>query len=221
MSMRRMLRASGLAVFAATVLAAGSITLGSTAAMAAGCGGAVAAGTSCTLTGTLTLGAGTLTLTSPSSLSWTGTVTGNTQSIVDTTASDQQLTATDATGSGAGWHITTSATTFTSGGNTLPDTGTFSFGSATSVTSISAPTASCVSTCTLPTNSTTYPVAITTALAPTAVTIYDTSATTGVGAILIGGSTNPNPAGWWVTVPGSTVPGTYTSTITMQIISGP
>jgi hypothetical protein len=53
------------------------------------------------------------------------------------------------------------------------------------------------------------------------VVIYDTSASTGLGQIVIGGSTATNPVGWWVYVPASASAGSYTSTITMEIISGP
>jgi len=53
------------------------------------------------------------TLTSPSSLTWAATDTGSDQSAVDAVAGDQQLTAADNSGTGAGWHITVSATTFT------------------------------------------------------------------------------------------------------------
>jgi hypothetical protein len=192
-------------------------------ASAGACGTAIPAGTSCTMTGTVTLSGGTLTLTSPSSLTWTGSLTGLDQSLVDTTALDQQYTVDDATGSGAGWHVTTSATTFTNGTHTFNNTGTFvTNGSVSSVTSTSAPTATCTATCTLPTNTTTYPVAITTAATtPTPVTIYDTAVNTGMGQIVIGGSTQTNPVGWWVNVPASASSGSYTSTITMQITSGP
>jgi hypothetical protein len=223
--MRRMLRASGMVVFLASAVTGGTLAFGASAALAGPCGTPVAAGTSCTLTGTATLTGGTLSLTSPASLTWLGSVTGSPQSIVDVVPADQQLLVSDLTGSGSGWHITTSATTFTSGGNTFPNTGTLVFtGSTSSVTATTAPTVACVVvlTCTVPTDTTTYPVAITTApAAPTAATVYDTSTSTGIGAILIGGSVTPNPVGWWVNVPATALAGTYTSTITMQIISGP
>jgi hypothetical protein len=68
----------------------------------------------------------------------------------------------------------------------------------------------------------TYPVAITTAAAtPTPVTIYEAAVGTGLGEILIGGSASANPVGWWVSIPGTAVPGTYTSTVTLAIISAP
>jgi hypothetical protein len=225
MTMRRTLRVSGLAALAASILAFGSLAAGSPAALAAGCGSPVVVGTSCTLTGTLTLGGGSLSLTSPSSLTWAGTLTGSALSVVDTVAADQQLTVLDATGTGSGWHISTSATTFTTGSKTLGNTGTLVFtGSTSSITATTGPTGACVVvlTCTLPSDTTTYPVAITTAAsAPPASTIYDTGSGTGVGAVLIGGSAAANPAGWWLNIPATTSAGTYTSTITMQIISGP
>ncbi|MEQ4717578.1 hypothetical protein [Nonomuraea sp. B19D2] len=175
------------------------------------------------MTATAALTAGTLTLAAPASLSWATTLNGNNQSLVDTTAADQQYTVNDATGSGTGWHVTTSATTFTNGTFTLPNAGTFvTNGSTSSISSTNAPTATCSGTCTLPTNSITYPVAITTAAAsPTPVTIYNAAAASGLGEVVIGGSTAANPVGWWVNIPASASAGSYTSTITMAIISGP
>jgi len=203
---------------AAVVLAAGP-------AEAAPCGTAVAAGTSCTMTGSLDLSGGTLTLTSPSALGWTATLTGLDLDLVDATTAHQSYVVDDATGSGDGWHVTVSATQFSTGGGTpllLANTGTFSTnGSTSSITSTTAPSPDCSSgsTCTLPTNTTTYPVAITTAAtSPTPVTIYDTSAGTGLGSITIG---TTDPVGWWLYVPANTAPGTYTSTVTMEIISAP
>jgi hypothetical protein len=223
MLMRRLLSALGVLVILASGLTTGAVALMSGTADAAACGGAVAAGTSCTLTGTVTLSAGSLTLTSPSSLAWTGALTGSDQSLVDTVSGDQQYTVDDATGSGAGWHVTTSATTFTNGSHTFANTGTFvTNGSVTSITASGAPTATCTGTCTLPTNTTTYPVAITTAASsPTPAVIYDTATATGLGQIIIGGSAQPNPVGWWVNVPASASAGSYTSTITMEITTGP
>jgi hypothetical protein len=223
MRMRRLLHSLGVFVVLAGGLTAGSMALIASPALATACGSAVAAGSSCTMTGTVSLSAGSLTLTSPASLSWSSTLTGSDQNLVDTNAPDQQYTVNDATGSGSGWHVTTAATTFTNGSHTFPNTGTFSTnGSVTSITATSAPTATCTGTCTLPTNGTTYPVAITTAASsPTPAVIYDTAAATGLGQIVIGGSAAANPVGWWVFVPASASVGSYTSTITMAIISGP
>ncbi len=151
---------------------------------------------------------------------------GRAQDVVDTTAADQEYGVDDASENAAGWHVTTSATTFTSGANTLPDTGTFmTNGSTTSATDNTPPTAACVTagTCTVPTgNTVTYPVAITTAATtPTPVTIYSAAAASGIGDIRIGGSTAANPVGWWVHIPATAVSGSYTSTVTMAIVSGP
>jgi alpha-tubulin suppressor-like RCC1 family protein len=166
---------------------------------------------------------GVLSLTSPGSLTWAVTGNGTNQSVVDTVAGDQQLTVNDNTFSGAGWHVMVSATTFTNGTHTLPNSGTVSFtGSITSALAITAPTATCVTSCTLPTDTTAYPVVITTAASsPTFYTTYDTSALTGKGAMTIGGSAAVNPIGWWVQVPGSIYAGTYTTTVSLEIISGP
>jgi hypothetical protein len=223
MLMRRLLHALGVLLILAGGLTAGSVALMSGTASAAGCGTAVPAGSNCTMTGTVTLTGGALTLMSSSSLSWAATLTGSDQSVVDVVSGDQQYTVNDATGSGAGWHVTAAATTFTNGAHTFSNTGTFvTNGSVTSITATTAPTATCTGTCTLPSNSTTYPVAITTAASsPTPVIIYDTAAATGLGQIIIGGSAQPNPVGWWVNVPASASAGSYTSTITMAIISGP
>jgi len=44
---------------------------------------------------------------------------------------------------------------------------------------------------------------------------------TGLGAIVIGGSTATNPLGWWLSVPATALSGTYTSTVTVSVASGP
>jgi hypothetical protein len=162
-----------------------------------------------------------LSLTVPTSLSWALTGTGVDQSAVDPNAGDQQFTVGDSLT--AGWNIVVSATTFTNGTHTLANTGTFNFtGSLTSPVSTTAPTATCVGTCTLPTNTTTYPVNIITAAAsPTAYKVYDTAASTGEGVMTLGVSTAASPIGWWVQVPAASYAGVYTSTVTIEMVSGP
>jgi len=207
----------GAGIGGPTLLAAG-------AAQAVACGSAEPALTACTLTGTLGITAGLLNLTTPSALAWATTSTGFDQVLVDTTTAHQSYLVNDATGSGAGWHVTLSATTFTNGAATLANSGTFSTnGSSSSQSSSSAPTAACsaLSTCVAPSNITTYPAAITTApTTPTAVDIWDAStANTGMGSITIG--IGANPVGWWLIVPAKSTAGSYTSTVTLEIISGP
>jgi hypothetical protein len=95
-------------------------------------------------------------------------------------------------------------------------------GSISSVTASSAPSSSCLASCTLPSDTVTYPVAITTApSSPPAATIYDTPAGSGAGSIIVGGNSAADPAGWWINVPASTLFGTYTSTVALTISSGP
>ena len=163
-----------------------------------------------------------LEMAAPTSLTWAVTDTGVDQSTVDTVAGDQQLTVGDGTGTGNGWHITISATTLTTGTYSLPDSGALNVtGSTGSATSTSAPTATCVSSCTLPANTTTYPVMASTGSSPPSYTIYDTSANSGEGAMTLGGSTAADPFGWWLNVPASVRVGSYTSTVTLTLISGP
>jgi hypothetical protein len=224
--MRRSLRMLAVLAFLTGGLAPVLIALTPGTASATSCGAPIAAGSNCTLTGTLDLTGGTLQVTSPASLSWADTLNGLNQSVVDVTAGDQQYTVNDATGTGAGWHVTMSGTTFTNGSHTLPDATTFSTnGSTTSATGTTAPTATCTATCSPPTDSTTYPVAITTAAtSPTPFTIYDTAANSGLGQVVIGGSAAANPVGWWLAIPADVYYGTggvYTSTITVAVVSAP
>jgi|ERR1017187_1481532 hypothetical protein len=203
-----------------------SVLLGAGSAQAATCPGTpVAAGTPCSITGTLTMLSGTLTLTVPTALAWGETVNGLDQHLVDATTADQTYQINDATGTAPGWNVTVAATQFTdaAGPYTLADALTFATnGSVSSMTSTLAPTAACTSgsTCTLPTDTTTYPVAITTGVAVTPVKIYDASALTGLGTITIG-SPGANPVGWWLNVPSNTIQGTYTSTVTLELVQGP
>jgi hypothetical protein len=170
---------------------------------------------------------GPLDLTSPGSLGWAATLNGANQSAVDGTAADQQFTVDDETATGpttaAGWHITVAAVTFTSGSHTLANSGTLALtGSLTSVTATTGPSVSCVVSCTPPGNTTTYPVAITTAAsAPTPATVFDAPVKTGLGPVLIGGHSAANPVGWWVSIPASARAGSYTSTVTVAVVSGP
>jgi hypothetical protein len=206
------------------VICAGVLTGAGTAQAAICPGTPVVAGTTCTDTGTLTFTAGVLNLLSPIALTWTAVDNGLNQLLFDSNTAHQTYTVDDATGSGAGWNVTVSATTFTNGTVSLPLAGTFSTnGSVASQAATTAPTATCTSgaTCTLPTDTTVYPVAITCAAsAPTPYKIYDTSAATGLGSIVIG---YPGAAavGWWVAVPANAVPATYTSTVTLEVISAP
>ena len=234
---RRFLALAGATVLLAGGMGASALFTGGTADAAA-CTGANPSGTACTITGTLDLTGGTLTMTTPTALGWGTTITGADQLLSDPTAADETYTVDDATGSAAGWHVTASATAFTS---TVPTTATLGTSGALTATfatngslgltagalSTTAPTAACAAstTCTVGTNSVagSYPVTITAGQAATVtpVNVYDAPIGSGVGTIVVGGSTAANPVGWWLNVPSNTLVGTYTSTISLELISGP
>lgn len=231
--LRNLIRRRDIRFLAAGVLLAGGIgapvLLGAGAAQAQTCGTATDSGVSCTLTGTLGLTGGTLNLTPPAALGWGTTGTGVDQQLVDNTGggADETYLVDDATGSGAGWHVTASATTFTSTSPaaTLANTGTFQTNGSVGVESdTTAPTAACAtnSSCTLPSDTVDVPVdIITAATSPTPSTIYATGTGSGLGSIMIGGSSAANPVGWWLNVPANTLAGSYTSTVTLAVVSAP
>jgi hypothetical protein len=119
------------------------------------------------------------------------------------------LTATDTTGTGAGWNLTISSTQFTTGGGT-PHTLAANASAITGVTSVCA-----TGTCTNPTNAVTYPVVVPAAATPpTAVKFVNAAASTGMGAFTV----TPTVG---VFVPSTTFAGSYSSTLTVSIVSGP
>ena len=165
---------------------------------------------------------GPLTVTAPGSLTWALALNGVNQNIADAVAGDQQLAVSDETLTGAGWDVTISATTFTNGAHTLPDTGTFVLtGNVSSITASAAPSLACTLSCIPPNDAVTYPVSVTTGSSPSPVSVYEASADSGLGGILLGGSSAADPFGWWVKVPGNAWHGAYTSTVTVAIASGP
>jgi hypothetical protein len=120
------------------------------------------------------------------------------------------MTVNDATGSGTGWNVTITSTTFSTGGGT-PKTLSTSASTTTGVTSL----CSGGTTCTNPTNAIGYPLAIPAgATAPTAVKLFNAAANTGMGSFTI---TPTNQ----VSIPANTFAGTYTSTVTVAVVSGP
>jgi hypothetical protein len=179
--------------------------------------------TNCTIGGSSELTAGDLTVQGAATMSLNGTLTGVNQMI----AGDPDLTVVDATGSGDGWQLTASASTFTnvSDSDVLIDANYLIFdgssGSADDTDDV--PSAVCVgsNTCTSVTNhGVSYPVDLTTAPSgATALTILNAAVGSGLGSFDIGGGTNPGT--FWLNVPANTKAGTYTSTITMSIASGP
>jgi hypothetical protein len=154
---------------------------------------------------TATLSAGSLAFVSgPPAVSFTALLNGTNLAPIDA----QALDVSDATGSGSGWNITATSTTFTTGSHTLATTAT---------TIADAPTVACdaLSTCTAATNSITYPYTLPAATsAPTATKLFDAAANTGIGNQTV------TPT-WTLSVPSGTLAGTYTSTWTFSLVSGP
>jgi WxL domain surface cell wall-binding len=156
-------------------------------------------------TATANISAGSLAfVTSPPNVTFNATLNGANQNVTAT----QALDVSDGTGSGAGWNITATSTTFTTGSVTL---------STTATTVQSAPTTACdaSSTCTLATNSVSYPYTLPAAAsAPTATKVFNAAANTGQGNQTV-------TVTWQLNVPANTVAGTYTSTWTISLVSGP
>ena len=119
------------------------------------------------------------------------------------------LTVQDTRGTGAGWNLTVTSTTFTTGGGS-PQT------LATTASSLTGVTSSCsTGTCTNPSNAQTYPISVPAAAsAPTAVKFFNTTANNGMGRFTV----TPTVG---VTIPQNAFAGTYTSTVTLSIVTGP
>lgn len=114
------------------------------------------------------------------------------------------------TGSAAGWNVTITSTQFKTGGAT-PRTLATTASHATAVTGVCAGGASCVN----PTNSVTYPLAVPAgSTAPSAVKLNNAAAGTGTGIFTL----TPTIG---VSVAANAFAGTYTSTVTVALVSGP
>ncbi len=167
-------------------------------------GGAYAAPAGAT-SATATLTAGSLAFVSaPPAVSFSATLNGSDLAPTST----QALDVGDSTGAGAGWNITGTSTTFTAGARTLPTTAT---------TVAAGPTVACDAsvTCTTATNSVTYPYSLPAATtAPTATKLFNAAASTGMGNQTV------TPT-WKLSIPANSFAGSYTSTWTLSLVSGP
>jgi hypothetical protein len=113
-------------------------------------------------------------------------------------------------GSAAGWNVTITSTQFTTGGATPRKLATTASG-ATGVASVCAGGASCV----IPSNSVSYPLTVPAGSSPpSAVKLANAAAGTGTGIFTI------TPA-IGVSVPANSFAGSYTSTVTIALVSGP
>jgi len=114
------------------------------------------------------------------------------------------LTVADATGSGQGWNLTVTGTSFTANGKALPN-------DALTITGITV----VKNAGKVPANTIGYPVAVPLgASAPTAVKFFSASADSGMGKFTI----TPAVA---LSVPAETYAGSYSSTITLSVVAGP
>ncbi|HEX5501163.1 MAG TPA: WxL domain-containing protein [Thermomicrobiales bacterium] len=158
-----------------------------------------------TTTATATVSGGALSETTGATPSITATLDGTDQTKTYTLP----LTATDPTGTGAGWNLTITSTAFSTGGAT-PRT------LATGASTITTASSSCAQgTCTAPTNAITYPLTVPAgATAPTAVKFFNAAANSGMGQFTV----TPTVS---VSLPANTYAGTYTSTVTLAIVSAP
>jgi hypothetical protein len=221
-------------------LAAGASIAAPGMANATACTGLTASLGSCTTLGTATLTGGGLTMVSPTSLTWTGLLTGTTQTLYDTGPLDTFIDVLDLRGllgssTSSGWNITASATPFTGTtthavipDNTAGEVLAFGGGS-TSAGAVNPPSSVCVvaGTCTAASDTlTSYPVYVPTSSAQTAptATIYTAQAGSGTGIVQVGSSAVAPatfPAVWSVTLPATVAPDAYLSTITMTIAATP
>jgi hypothetical protein len=152
---------------------------------------AFALGVTGTVTGTAGIGLGL-----PSAPTFAATLTGDDQTVTYAPA----LGVTDARGTGAGWHLSASATPLTDGSaHTLGQ----------QVTAV-AQACHAGSTCTVPASSLGLPVTVGT----TASNIYSAAANFGLGKIDV----TPTVT---VAIPGNAFAGSYTSTITFSATTGP
>lgn len=145
-----------------------------------------------------------LSLTVPSAASFPSLALDGTDQNATTTVT---LKPDDETTAHSGWNITETSTAFSDGsGHTLSTTATV-----TTAASASATTGNCV----LPTNSIGYPVTLPAgSTPPTAVKVYNAASGTGQGSTNVALS-------YRLAVPANTFRGTYTSTWTFAIVSGP
>jgi hypothetical protein len=156
-------------------------------------------------TATATITGGTLGFVNqPANTGFSITLTG-----ADVTSnSTQTFDVGDASGSGAGWNITATSTTFTAGSHTL---------ATTAVTVPAVPTVACDTgaSCTTATNLVNYPYTLPAGTtAPTATKIFSSAANTGLGNQTV-------TLVLKLSVPASAFAGSYNSTWTYTLNSGP
>jgi WxL domain surface cell wall-binding len=186
MSIRKVMRAA-----LAGSVAVGSLAFFASDALATSASASVAAGPFAFVTG-------------PTSVSFSDTLSG----VDQITGATQTIDVGDATGSGTGWNVTATSTTFSGGGHTLP----------TDATTVGVePTVACdaSTTCSTASDSVSFPYSLPAGTtAPSATELFNAAADTGMGDQTITPS-------WTLAIPADTYAGSYTSTWTLSLVSGP
>lgn len=157
---------------------------------------------------TLTGGSLNFINSTPADITFPGVTLSGTANQTDTRT--QLFDVDDARGNGAGWNVTATSTTFTdASSDTLPTTAT---------TVQSAPSASCDASVTCTTATTTglsFPYTLPAGIsAPTATKLFNANTGTGLAAQ----SFSPS---WQIAIPANSRAGTYTSTWTFSLTTGP
>lgn len=156
-----------------------------------------------TVTGSATITGGQLTEVASGGPTFSATLDGTDQ----TATSSFNVDVVDATGTGSGWKLQIAMDQFATADaepHTLPL-------DATSVTNV---TAASSGTSTAPVNSVTYPLVVPAGASATPATLFSADANTGMGSFTL----TPDLS---VSIPANSYAGTYTSTITLSIVSGP
>lgn len=156
-------------------------------------------------TGTVTGGSLAFINASPTAVTFPPVALNGTDQVSSQT---QLLDISDARGTGVGWNVTATSTAFNNGTVSLPNT-------ATQITTAPAVACDVSVSCVTPTNSVPYPYTLpAAAVAPTATKMYNAAAATGTGALTV------TPT-WRLNVPATAAVGTYNSTWTLSLVSGP
>lgn len=172
-----------------------------------------------TPTATATLTAASPSIYSPtSSITLSGQITGAPDDYISDNTAGDQLAIRNA--DVQGWHITATAGAFTctTGACMTGGADTFSGMSLTTATSpsgwndVTAITPGCSGSCVSATNTNTSATGWGTDLSGGPITLYTDDAGKGIGQITFGTE-------WWIQVPGGKRAGTYTSTVTLNIIA--
>ena len=148
-------------------------------------------------------GGGSLSMTTPTNVTFPGaTLSGFDQTAVGSTA----FRVNDSRGTGSGWNVSGTSTTFSAGARTLPPTAT---------RIVSATPLAASGNCSMPVNAVALPVTLPAgAVAPTATKLFGAAPGTGAGPIDL-------TLGAQLTIPSSALTGSYASTWTFTLSSGP